>query len=134
MPGAHPQGLAAASPVEQVVTRDDADQARSIQIYPGTGGCRLDRPAMIQEYCAGGEYHEQRGQKYAVVQQRGQTATESGARAAGHDVGAGRSFFFGVGTGEATGFGPAALDDTALLAALGGGAFGTSNCSRGRKM
>src|ERR1700678_700114 len=140
MPGAHSQGLAAAGPVEQIVARYHADQARAIQIHPEARGFRLDRPAMIQEYGAGSEGHEQRGQKHRVVQQRRQAAAESGTGAGGHDAGAGGSFFFGVDTGEDAGFELAAPDDAPPFfdappwAAPGGGAFGTSNFSRGRKI
>src|ERR1700692_3645298 len=108
MPGAHPQRLAAASPVEHVINCDHADQSGAVEIHPRACGCGLDRPAMVQKYGAGGEYHEERRQQHAVVQQSGEAASESGTLAADHQ-------------GEGTGF-------------LVGGGLGASICSTGRKM
>ncbi len=49
MPGAHPQGLAAASPIEHVIARDHGEQSRAIQIHPGPAVARLDRGTLVQE-------------------------------------------------------------------------------------
>src|SRR5258708_32383292 len=84
MPGAHPQGLAAASPVEQVVARDHADEAGAVEIHPSARGFALQRLGMVQEDGAGSEYHEESRQQHTVVHQRGDPPTEPGA---GHDVG-----------------------------------------------
>jgi len=84
VPRTHPQCLAAAGPMEQVVAHDHADQSGAVDIDPGARGCRFDGPTMIQEYGAGGERDEQRGHQHAVVQQCAETATESGTRAADH--------------------------------------------------
>src|ERR1700676_4591645 len=100
MPGAHPQGLAAASPIEHVIASDHADEARAVEIHPRTRGFALQRSGVVQEYGARGEYHEESREQHTVVQQRSDPSTESGAAAAGHDVGLGGGFLDAAGCRE----------------------------------